>query len=400
MQESKLPPGGQNLFQEIKKRVTAAEAAGQKIWRLGIGQPSGPALISARIAACQAVMKDDESMHEYQDNGSPGVPGFAQKFVNLHQVRLLDEGLAYLPIPGIKPMLGLIPMACGHVGFNDRGLTYKEVKVATMTSPGYPTPAVQCQYQCVENYALRTNTDNNFLFSPRDITKGTTLLMLNYPHNPSGQVATADYWEDICDYCDQKNIRIFNDAAYAMLTYNKDAATLASVAQHFPNLSWCEAYSASKVIANGTGWRIGAMVGSSDFIGDIATIKGNTDSGFFAPAAYGVLKCMQDDMESVLKNRDMYRDRNFLLHDLLEFRGMKLTVVPGAGFFSLWLAPSEAFGQKIQNAEQFNYLMIEKTGVVGVHFGPYIRYSVTSPIEQPEWQEAIANAFEQANVKY
>jgi len=401
MQKSRLPEGGQNLFQEIKKRVTVAEAAGKKIWRLGIGQPSGPALMSARVAACQAVMRDDESMHEYQDNGSPGVPGFAKEFVGLHEFEPLKDNLAYLPIPGIKPMLGLIPLACGHVGFSDQpGLSHARVKVATMTDPGYPTPAAQCQYLCVENYALETNTENEFLFCPENIKEGTTLLMLNYPHNPSGQVMMAGYWELICKYCLENNIRIFNDAAYAMLNYDLDAATLASVAQGFPNLSWCEAYSASKVIANGTGWRVGAMVGSPDFIADIATIKGNTDSGFFAPAAHGVLACMQNDMASIMENRDVYYDRNMNLCKLLHERGMKIAVRPSAGFFSLWLAPSEAFGQKIQNAEQFNYLMIEKTGVVGVHFGPYIRYSVTSPIEKPEWQEAITNAFEQANVKY
>lgn len=399
MLESRLPQGGQNLFQEIKGWVTEAEKSGQKIWRLGIGQPSGPALVSARLAAAEAVKSPEESMHEYQDNSSPGVPGFAKDFVGFHQKAPLRDDLAYLPIPGIKPMLGLIPMACGHIGNNDAYESW-DANVATMTDPGYPTPAVQCSYLDVPNYALYTNTENGFLFSLDDIEENTTVLMVNYPHNPSGQVATTDYWRQLCSFCEEHDIRIFNDAAYAMLVYDDNAATLASVAQEFPNLSWCEAYSASKVIANGTGWRVGAMVGSPDFIGDIATIKGNTDSGFFAPAAYGVLACLRNNMDGVLANRYMFRNRNVDLCQLLKGKGMELTVEPGAGFFSLWQTPNEAFGQKIENAKQFNRLMIEKTGVVGVHFDPYIRYSVTSPVDQPEWQEAIANAFDQANVKY
>ena len=94
MSKSRLPEGGQNLFQKIKKRVEAAEEAGKKIWRLGIGQPSGPALISAREAAATAVMSGDESMHEYQDNGSPGVPGFAERVVHLHQKKRSERRLS------------------------------------------------------------------------------------------------------------------------------------------------------------------------------------------------------------------------------------------------------------------------------------------------------------------
>lgn len=399
--QSMLPPGGANLFQAIKAKTAAAEAAGIKVYKLTIGQPSGPALETARIAASEAVLSGEESMHEYQDNGCPGVPGFVEKFVNLHQRSgPLRDGLAYLPIPGIKPMLGIIPQACGHIRSNDWRGSYKEVLVGAMTNPGYPTPAVQCQYQGVPHYALNTNPDNKFLFSPEDISQGTTLLMVNLPHNPTGQVSTREFWEELCIYCSRENIRLFNDSAYSVLTYFDDACTLAEVAQHFGELSWCEAYSASKIIANGTGWRIGAMVGSPDFIGDIATIKGNTDSGFFAPAAYGVLKCMEDDLVSIAKNREMYMCRNHLLMQIMEARGMKMAVQPAAGFFSLWLTPTEAFGQPIENAEQFNYLMIEKTGVAGVHFGKYIRYSVTAPVEDPEWRKAIENAFEKAEVKY
>ena len=79
--KSLLPPGGTNLFQQIKAWSTEVEARGVNLLRLSIGQPTGPALLSARMAAAKAVMSDDESMHEYQDNRSPGVPDFARRFV-------------------------------------------------------------------------------------------------------------------------------------------------------------------------------------------------------------------------------------------------------------------------------------------------------------------------------
>ncbi len=48
MLKSWLPPGGVNLFQEIKKVCHELEAGGRPIYRMDIGQPPGPALLSAR----------------------------------------------------------------------------------------------------------------------------------------------------------------------------------------------------------------------------------------------------------------------------------------------------------------------------------------------------------------
>lgn len=398
MNESWLPPGGKNLFQEMKALCRDREAAGGKVWRLTIGQPTGPALATARKACSTAVLSDRESMHEYQDNGSPGIPGFAREFVEIHLARNLEEmersgRIKFLPIPGIKPMLGLVVLSTGP-------FAGKDITVATMTEPGYPTPADQCRYFRVPNVALPTNTENAFRFDPSDIDPAVTLVMTNYPHNPSGQVATESFWRKLCRHCSDRGIRLFNDAAYAILAHVEEACTLSRVAVDFPDLSWVEAFSASKVIANGTGWRIGAMAGSPDFIDDIATIKGNTDSGFFAPAAIGTLECMQKDMASIVRNREMYGSRIRLLSTLLTDRGMKQAVYPGAGFFTLWLAPKHAFGRSMEDAEQFNKLMIHETGVAGVHFGRYVRYAVTSPIEEPAWVEAVSSAFDRAAVGY
>ncbi|MCX6744955.1 MAG: aminotransferase class I/II-fold pyridoxal phosphate-dependent enzyme [Candidatus Parcubacteria bacterium] len=392
--ESWLPQGGTNLFQAIKAKCSEAEGKGQKLWRLSIGQPNGPALRSARTVASQAVLSDQETIHEYQDNGSPGVIDFAKRFVAAHLPFkcLENRNVAYLPIPGIKPMLGLIPLACNS--------SHEEIVVRTMTNPGYPTPADWCRYLQLDPIPLVTTPQNRFRFSIKDIKPGTNLIMMNYPANPHGQIATYGWLMELCERCVDLGIRIFNDAAYAMLAFNKKHCALAEVASLYTGLSWVEAFSASKAIGNGTGWRIGAMVGSPDFIGDIATIKGNTDSGFVAFSAAGVIHALENDKENIIRYRQAYKQRLAWLIKTLQAYGLKLAVRPQAGFFSLWLCPKEAFGQKIKSAEQFNFLMIEKTGVVGVHFHPYIRYAVVAPLEQEEWQQAIIKAFKQAHIKY
>ena len=391
MRESRLPQGGTNLFQEIKAVSAAAQGKGVKLMKLSIGQPAGPALFSARKAAAEAVLSIKESMHEYQDNGSPGIPDFAEKFVAGHLFnRLKNEDVDYLPIPGIKPMLGLIPLACGS-----------DLKVvATTTNPGYPTPRDWCRYLLMEVFEPEINPENKFLFDPRDLDgAGVGLIMMNYPHNPSGAVASKEWLKGLCEYCEEHNIRIFNDAAYAALSYDSDSYCLSEVAASFPKLSWAEAFSASKLIGNGTGWRIGAMVGSPDFIGDIKTIKGNTDSGFAAPLAAGALYALEHDRDSIRGVVDLYHRRSSLLCKILLDAGMRLAIEPRAGFFTLWQTPKRAFGQEVQDAKAFNFAMIENTGLVGVHFNPYIRYAVASA-DVEAIADDIKAAFAKAEVSY
>ena len=397
MRQSRLPKGGANLFQEIKAVSAGAEKNGIKLIKLSIGQPSGPAFESARKAAAKAVMSEQESMHEYQDNGSPGVPDFAERFVagHLHD-RLKTSDVDYLPIPGIKPMLGLIPLSCGSM---------LEV-VATTTNPGYPTPKVQCEYLGKKVLELEMNPKNKFLFTLSEISSFSIygdgrvgLVMMNYPHNPSGAIASCEWLKKICGYCAKHNIRIFNDAAYAALNYDAGNWLLTDVVHNFPSLSWAEAFSASKLIGNGTGWRIGAMVGSPDFIGDIKTIKGNTDSGFAAPMAAGALYALEHDKNSILGVVDLYQKRSSLLCKILQEAGMQLAIKPRAGFFTLWQAPKYAFGRKMKDAKEFNFSMIENTGLVGVHFNPYIRYAVASA-DVEAIADDIKAAFVKAKVSY
>lgn len=392
MRRSRLPAGGGNVFQKIRAKRAEAIAQGRKLLDLSIGEPRGPALASARRAARDAVMSDDEAMHAYQYNDSPGVPGFSQRFVRAHLKQGLPDGeVDYLPIPGIKPIIGLLPLACG--------CALEDLTVATMTKPGYPIPADWCAYHPrVTHYPLPLDSANAFRFAPGDIAAGTGLIMTNYPHNPSGQVATAAWFHALCRYCSDNDIRLFNDAAYICLSHTDECATLSEVAVDYPDLSWCEGFTAAKLIGNGTGWHVGALVGSPDFIADMKEVKGKTDAGFVAPMAAGVLAALEEDQAGIAECRAQYRRRLRVLGDLMTGCGMRLAIKPQAGFYTLWETPDRAFGAAVESAEAFNFAMIENTGVVGVHFGRYLRYAVCADVEAIVGD--LERAFRGASVAY
>ena len=392
MRRSRLPTGGANVFQKIRAKRSEALDRGQTLLDLSIGEPKGAALLSAREAARDAIMSDDEPMHAYQYNDSPAVPNFSPRFVRAHLKESLPEGeVDYLPISGVKPILGLLPLACG--------CALKELTVATMTKPGYPIPADWCAYHPkVTHEALPLYSGNEFRFDPQDIPVGAGLVMTNYPHNPSGQIADVAWFWELCQYCSDNDIRLFNDAAYISLSHSNECATLSEVAVEFPELSWCEAFTAAKLIGNGTGWHVGAMVGSTDFIGDLKEVKGKTDAGFVAPMAAGVLVSLEEDQAGIAEYREIYRQRLSALSDLMTKCGMRLAIEPRAGFYTLWESPTRAFGQTVSGAEEFNFLMIERTGVVGVHFANYLRYAVCANVDA--MREDLESAFRSAEVAY
>ena len=279
-----------------------------------------------------------------------------------------------MAIPGIKPILGMLPLACGCAN--------QAVTVATTTDPGYPIPADWCGYHPLsDHYALSLNPENGFRFTTTSIREGTGLIMMNYPHNPSGQVAQEEWLRELCQYCSDRDIRLFNDAAYIILSHGPESATLSQVAVDYPDLSWAEAFTAAKLIGNGTGWHVGAMVGSPDFIGDIKEVKGKTDTGFVAPMAAGVAAAFEEDQEGIARYCAMYRSRLQTLIDIMTGEGMRLALEPAAGFFTLWLSPTRAFGRPMESAEDFNFSMISETGLVGVHFSNYLRYAVCADVD-------------------
>ena len=164
MQRSRLPAGGGNIFQKIRAKRADAATQGMELFDLSIGEPKGAALMSARKGASDAVMSDVETMHAYQYNDCPAVPHFARRFVTAHLKREMPEvGVDYLPIPGIKPIIGLLPLACG--------CAMRDVTVATMTKPGYPIPADWCAYHINVTHCHSTHKISSF-FLPWILNRG------------------------------------------------------------------------------------------------------------------------------------------------------------------------------------------------------------------------------------
>ena len=56
MRRSRLGPGGENVLQTIRAKRAEAQEKGIRLIDLSIGEPKGPALLSARQAAAAAIL--------------------------------------------------------------------------------------------------------------------------------------------------------------------------------------------------------------------------------------------------------------------------------------------------------------------------------------------------------
>ena len=171
-----------------------------------------------------------------------------------------------------------------------------------------------------------------------------------------------------------------------------------------------EYFSVSKAIS-ACGWRLGAAVGSKDFISELTTIKGNADSGPFGPALVGCEEYfgMPESKQEMKEIQKMYERRLDIALTIFADAGFELACPTDAGFFMLFHCPKTVNGKTIENAEAFNQFMIKELGVVGVPFTgaeisgkpeQFIRYSVCSDFENTEVQEKVKTALAKIEIGY
>ena len=71
MRRSRLGQDGENVFQIVRAKRTEAQAKGVKLIDLSIGEPRGPALLSARQAATSTNdYRDCDLVFNYSENGN------------------------------------------------------------------------------------------------------------------------------------------------------------------------------------------------------------------------------------------------------------------------------------------------------------------------------------------
>jgi len=414
----RIPPGGVNLFQFIYVLLDEYQRrTGRSALNLSLGNPDGVPPEAIRRLEAAFAADPGYDYHTYAEDKD--LLGFCSGMVELHgRIRLAEHPhLRAAPIAGIKTATAIIPISCGlHLPDRRRrgrfalasNLPAYDV-IGTWSGSYLGTRRVVWPLYSAENMRLCTAHLDEALRKAK--LRRPDMVFVIRPGNPASVAAAAGEWRALIQFCLERGCRLVNDAAYAGLA-GDNHVPLAQVAKDYPELEWLELYSVSKSFSD-PGARLGALVGSRDFVADYVTIKGNTDSGP-APAlmaAYG--RFFQDPaaataaLESL---RGPYRSRLDYVIAALQKAGLRQACSTDAGFFTLWKVPRRVLGKDLQEEarrlkmsveEAYNRLVIAETGIVGVHFAgftpegqpePLVRYAVCADVLDRAFQARFESA--------
>lgn len=239
------------LIKKWKQEAEKKHSNNFKLIDMGVGEPDWAA--DDKVVDMLSIEAGKPENRFYSDNGIPEFQNAAIKY--MEEVFGISNLTINNVIHGIgsKPILAMLPSCFINPG-----------DYVLNTIPGYPVLATHAKYLGGKIYDLPLKEENNFYpdFSeiPREVLEKTKLLYINYPNNPTGQVATKEFFENVVKFAQKNNIIVIHDAAYAALTYN-DVKPLSFLSVDGAIDVGVEIHSLSKAF-NMTGWRLGFLVGN------------------------------------------------------------------------------------------------------------------------------------------
>ncbi len=352
----RLPP---YVFEVVNRAMVKARSEGQDVIDFGMGNPDLPT--PSHIT--QKLVESAQAPRTNRYSSSQGVAGLRRAQSAYYARRFgveLDpdsevvvtlgskEGLANLAQAMTSPgdvILCPNPTYPIHTfGFLVSGATIRTVPV----TPGEP-------FLKALHLALR--------FS---IPKPTAVILC-YPSNPTGEVASLDFYTEVVKLARQNELFVISDLAYAEIYFEQAPPSLLQVkgardvAIEFTSLS--KSYSMP-------GWRVGFAVGNKRLIQALKRVKSYLDYGAFTPIQVAATKALNGPVEAVETIRNTYRRRRDVLVESFTRAGWTIPTPPASMF--AWAPIPEVF--RSEGSLAFAERMIRDASIVvspGVGFGEH-----------------------------
>ena len=207
-----LQLGSENAFR-VGPQIKEIENQGHKVIKCNLGEPDFPL---ARHIADEVKRQIDLDQTHYCD--PQGILPLRQAIARAVGPR---RGLQVFPdqvvvFPGGKPPIGLAQQTYCNPG--------DEV---IYPSPGFPIYESFTAYLGLKPVPLHLKEERDFSFEGKDlaplITDRTRLIILNFPSNPTGGVASKEQLEDIADAIKRlapPHTRVFSDEIYENILFD------------------------------------------------------------------------------------------------------------------------------------------------------------------------------------
>ncbi|NAZ30967.1 MAG: LL-diaminopimelate aminotransferase [Caldimicrobium sp.] len=323
----KVPP---YLFVEIDRLKNEKLKKGADIIDLGIGDPDLPTPSEIVEVAKKAL--ENSAFHRYPSN--QGSEFFRKACANYMKRRFgveFDPETEVSALIGSKEGIAHFPLAFVNPG-----------DVVLCPEPAYPVYHLGTLFAGGEPYYLPLLWENNFFPDlgsiSKEVLERAKILWLNYPNNPTGAVATREFFAEAISFAKRYGLILAHDAAYVEMYFEEPALSIFEV-DGARDVA-IEFHSLSKTFCM-TGWRIGFAVGKKELVQGLAKVKSNIDSGVFTAIQYAGAYAL-DNLERIVPPlRAVFKERRDYLAKALQELGFELKI-PQATFY-LWVKVPKGF---------------------------------------------------------
>jgi len=202
-------------------------------------------------------------------------------------------------------------------------------------------------------------------------------VVINYPSNPTAEMASLDFYEEVVAFCRRHGIFIISDIAYAEVYF--DGVPPPSILQVPGAKEIAVEFSSLSKTYSMPGWRIGFCAGNDRLIGALARVKSYLDYGAFTPIQVAATAALNGPQDCVDEMRARYKSRRDVLIEGLRAAGWP--VDPPAGSMFAWAPIPERF-QHLGSLDFSKLLLTEASVAVapGTGFGEqgdgYVRFAL------------------------
>ena len=291
-------------------------------------------------------------------NLSQGFPGFNPPAALLERIEwhLRNGGNQYAPMPGVLPLRQVIADQARH--FQRRSLDIdEELTVCTgateglfsaitavvrpgdeviVLDPAYDSyePAVRLAGGTTRHAPLRID-ENGHDFHPDwqrvadQINEKTRLLVLNFPHNPTGAILTSDDLDTLAVIIRDTNCLVVSDEVYEHIVFDGE--------QHRSLMSHDELWERTFVISSfgktvhATGWKVGYCAAPAALSAEFRRVHQFTTFSVSTPMQLGLADFLSRNPEWCSDLPAFYQEKRDRFCRLLQ--GSRFSLLPARSTF-------------------------------------------------------------------
>lgn len=320
-------------FVEKLNEIRAMIADGKDVISFAIGSPDMTP--DSKVVSRLSETAGDASQHGYQ--AYQGLPELREAmstyYKNVYKVDL-DPANEILPLMGSKE--GVLHLTLAFVNPGDK---------VFVPNPGYPTYTSLTRLLGGDIVYYDLKPENNWYpdfdqldqFDFSDIK----ILWVNYPHMPTGTPAKREVFERLVALAKDKGFLIVHDNPYSRVLNQKQPMSILEVEGA---RDVCIELNSLSKSHNMAGWRVGMMVGQSEYVKTALRVKSNIDSGMFAGLQTAAASALAlDDQWHDLRN-EQYENRRKWAFQILDKLGFEYDLKQEGMF--VWAKPIDQDIQK------------------------------------------------------